>query len=120
MGGAAAAGAAAGVTGPVGVPVALGAEGRGAVLGLATADLNVNEVAWPPGAGVHEHRNDLVDVLFVVVEGAMTVTLDGERHDVPHRHMIVIPKGAVRSVTAGPDGVRYVTCHRRRPPLGIT
>ncbi len=107
------------VDGLIGVPVALGTAGRGAVVGLASDDLNVNEVSWPAGEGVGEHRNDVVDVLLVVVDGAMTVVVDGEPYPLASRQLMVVPKGALRSLTAGRDGVRYVTCHRRRPPLQL-
>lgn len=108
------------MTGPVGVAVPLGAEGRGAVWGLASQDLNVNEVRWPAGGGVGLHRNDEVDVLLVVLGGSMTVVLDGVSHPLTSDQLMLVPKGAARSITAGADGVRYLTCHRRRGLIGLS
>lgn len=103
-----------------GVPLGTSVAGRGVAWGLASEDLNVNLVGWPEGDGVGEHVNDAVDVLFVVVAGRMRVALDGAVHDVGEGQVIVVPRGVSRSVTAGPGGVRYLSCHRRRPPLSVT
>jgi len=104
----------------LGVPLSLGADGRGVVLGLASIDLNVNEVSWPAGDGVGLHRNDELDVLLVVIAGAATVSVDATDHRICAGQILLVPKGAARSVTAGPEGVRYLTCHRRRGPIGLS
>jgi quercetin dioxygenase-like cupin family protein len=105
---------------PIGVPLSLGADGRGVVLGLASTDLNVNEVRWPAGDGVGRHRNDELDVLLVVIAGDATVSVDGVDHRLSAGQILLVPKGAARAVTAGPEGVRYLTCHRRRGPIGLS
>jgi quercetin dioxygenase-like cupin family protein len=105
---------------PIGVPLSLGGDGRGVVLGLASTDLNVNEVRWPAGDGVGRHRNDELDVLLVVIAGDATVSVDGVDHRLSAGQILLVPKGAARAVTAGPDGVRYLTCHRRRGPIGLS
>jgi hypothetical protein len=33
---------------------------------------------------------------------------------------VIVAKGERRSVVAGRDGARYLTAHRRRPPLQIS
>lgn len=88
--------------------------------GLASDDLNVNLVAWPAGDGVGEHTNTEVDVLIVVIDGALSVALDGQAQQVGTGQAIVVPKGATRVLTASADGVRYLSAHRRRPPLGLS
>lgn len=103
-----------------GQPIATAAPaGRGAVAGIASDDLNANVVAWPAGDGVGEHVNAAVDVLIVVTAGALTLTVDGAAHALVTGDAMLVPKGARRAIAAGPGGVRYLTCHRARPPLQI-
>jgi quercetin dioxygenase-like cupin family protein len=94
--------------------------GRGPLWGTATEDLNATLLAWPAGAGSDEHVNSERDVILVVLAGEATVTLDGEPHAVRAGEAIVLEKGRSRSVAAGPDGVRYLSVHRRRGPLQIS
>jgi quercetin dioxygenase-like cupin family protein len=93
--------------------------GTGPVWGTATEDLNATLLAWPAGGGPDEHVNAERDVLLVVLDGDAVVTLEGEPHSVRAGEALVLEKGRARSVTAGPDGVRYLSVHRRRPPLQI-
>ena len=93
--------------------------GTGPLWGTATDDLNATLLAWPAGGGATEHVNAERDVLVVVLAGAAVVTLDGEPHEVRAGQAIVLEKGRSRSIAAGPDGVRYLSVHRRRPPLQI-
>ena len=94
--------------------------GRAVLWGLATDDLNVNLVAWPTGDGVASHTNIEVDVLIVVIDGVLAVDIDGEAQTVRDGQAIVIPRGTTRALTAGGSGVRYVSAHRRRPPLALS
>ena len=93
--------------------------GRGPIWGDATEGLNVTLLVWPPGDGPAEHVNDERDVVIVVAEGAAQVVLDGVTHHVRPGHVVVVPRGASRALTAGPDGVRYLSIHRRRGGLQI-
>jgi len=43
--------------------------------------------------------------------------VEGERHDVGAHHALLVPKGAARRIRAGPDGLRYLSVHLRRPGL---
>ena len=93
--------------------------GRGPIWGDATEELNVTLLAWPAGEGPAAHVNDVRDVVIVVAEGTARVVLDGVTHDVRPGHAVVVPRGASRALTAGPDGVRYLSIHRRRGGLQI-
>lgn len=93
--------------------------GRAVLWGLATDDLNVNLVQWPSGEGVDAHTNAERDVLIVVIAGSGTVTVDGEAVEVSAEQCLVIPRGAERVIRAGDDGIRYLSAHRRRPPLTL-
>jgi len=94
-------------------------DGEGPLWGLASTDLNATLLAWPPGHQVAEHVNDELDVLVVVLEGGGEVRVDGQEHFVSAGQALLIEKGAARSFTAGPEGLRYLSVHRRRGPLQI-
>ena len=98
---------------------AVAAGGDGVAWSASPEGLHVNLVVLGSGANVGAHRNDDVDVLVVMVEGDATITVDGTAHTVRAGCAGVVPKGAVRAVTAGPAGVRYLSIHRARGPLGI-
>jgi quercetin dioxygenase-like cupin family protein len=98
----------------------LGPAGSGPVWGTATEDLNATLLSWPAGGGTPRHVNDECDVMLVVVAGSATVADDGGEHVVAAGQACIVPKGAARAITAGPDGVRYLSLHRRRPPLQLT
>ena len=94
-------------------------DAEGPLWGLASEDLNATLLAWRPGGGTEEHRNDERDVLIFVLEGDATVTIEGEGRELRVGQAAIVEKGLRRSVTAGPRGVRYLSVHRRRPPLQI-
>jgi quercetin dioxygenase-like cupin family protein len=95
------------------------AEGSGPLWGTETEDLNATLLAWPPGGGPAEHVNDERDVLVVVLAGSATVSIDGEARAVDAGEALPIPKKTARLIAAGPEGVRYLSVHTRRPPLQI-
>jgi quercetin dioxygenase-like cupin family protein len=92
---------------------------RGPVWGAESEDLNATLLEWPPGEGPDEHVNDSRDVLYVVLEGDAVLTLDGEARDLRAGDALIVEKGVRRGLSAGADGVRYVTAHVRRGPLQI-
>jgi quercetin dioxygenase-like cupin family protein len=87
--------------------------------GTATDDLNATVLAWPAGGGAAEHVNDERDVVLVVLHGSAELELDGVRRTIVAGDVAVLEKGRRRRVTAGKDGVRYVTVHRKRSGLAI-
>lgn len=92
---------------------------RGPVWGAESEDLNATMLVWPAGEGPPEHVNDARDVLYVVVEGTATLTLDGEPRELAAGDALIVEKGVRRALVAGPAGVRYVTSHLRRGGLHI-
>jgi quercetin dioxygenase-like cupin family protein len=92
---------------------------RGPVWGAESDDLNATMLVWPAGEGPAEHVNDSRDVLYVVLEGDATLTLDGDPRDLRAGDALIVDKGVRRALVAGPDGVRYVTAHLRRGGLQI-
>jgi len=92
---------------------------RGPVWGAASEDLNATLLEWPPGEGPAEHMNDERDVLYVVLAGSATLTVDGETQELPAGQATIVEKGARRALAAGSDGVRYLTAHTRRGGLEL-
>jgi len=91
----------------------------GPVWGAASADLNATLLEWPAGKGSAEHMNERRDVLYVVLTGTVTLTVDGEARELGVGEATIVDKGARRALVAGPDGVRYLTAHIRRGGLEI-
>jgi quercetin dioxygenase-like cupin family protein len=91
----------------------------GPVWGAASADLNATMLEWRAGEGPAEHVNEERDVLYVVVAGSLTLTVDGEPHELVAGEATIVDKGARRALVAGPDGARYLTAHVRRGGLEI-
>lgn len=96
-----------------------GVTGGGPIWGAESEDLNATILAWSPGRGVAEHVNEERDVLVCVIEGSAAVTVDGEEHALAGGDALIVPKGRRRAIVAGPDGVRYLSAHLRRPRLQI-
>lgn len=94
--------------------------GSGPLWGTETEDLNATLLAWPVGDGPDEHVNSECDVILVVLAGAATVTIDGEPRLVRAGEALIVEKGRMRAISAGPDGIRYLSVHRRRAPLQIS
>jgi quercetin dioxygenase-like cupin family protein len=95
------------------------ASGDGVAWSAAPDGVNVNLVVLGPGGGIGAHRNDAIDVLLVGVDGSGTLVVDGTDHPLHGGSAALVPKGALRAVTAGDSGVRYLTVHQARGPLGI-
>jgi quercetin dioxygenase-like cupin family protein len=85
-----------------------------------TDDLNVNLVILRAGHSIAEHVNNEVDVVLIGVDGTGRVTIDGDAVELAATQLLVVPKGAARSIV--PLGARfaYVTCHKRRAGLWPT
>ncbi|MER7490793.1 hypothetical protein ABTY20_33925 [Streptomyces sp. NPDC126497] len=81
--------------------------------------LDANVVRIPPGQGVGTHREPDLDVLLLVLAGHGTLTAPDGPRTLAAGALTWLPHGSVRSLTAGPEGLTYLTVHRRRPGMGI-
>jgi quercetin dioxygenase-like cupin family protein len=97
----------------------LAGTGMGPLAGVATGELNLTSLAWPPGRGQPLQVNSEREVAIVVADGGGTLVVDGVEHPLRRGVAVVVPIGAERAVTAGPDGIRYCTIHRLRGGLQI-
>ena len=73
----------------------------------------------PPHAGVGEHQEDVLDVLLVVLAGGGFLRTGGDTLDLAPTTVTWLPRTSRRALEAGPDGLTYLTVHRRRPGLTI-
>ncbi|MFD3700443.1 hypothetical protein ACFWUZ_30690 [Streptomyces sp. NPDC058646] len=100
---------------------AAGEDQSGALWRLRDADrqLDANLVRLLPGAEVAAHTEADVDVLLLVVAGDGSLTLDGAVRAVGTGSLTFLPRGAARALLAGPQGLTFLTAHRRRAGLAI-
>ncbi|MFE7486609.1 hypothetical protein [Kitasatospora sp. NPDC057541] len=97
------------------------ADEAGALWRLTGAErqLDANVVRLRPEATVAEHVEPDLDVLVLGIAGAGTLHCGGVAHTLEPGVLRLLPRGAARGVSAGPEGVVYLTVHRRRPGLAI-
>ena len=91
----------------------------GPVWGTASEELNATLLHWRAGEGPAEHVNDERDVLVVVLTGSAIVKTEEDERELTAGETTIIAKGQRRKIRAGRVGVRYLSVHRRRPPLQI-
>ena len=82
-------------------------------------DLDANLVRFDAGCGVGEHVNDEVDVVIVVQRGDGLVQVGRRAWPVQPAMLLMIPRGLTRAISAGADGIEYLSIHRRRSGLRI-
>jgi quercetin dioxygenase-like cupin family protein len=98
------------------------AEGPGAVWKLAESvrDLDANLIALPAGERIDAHEGPDLDVLVHVVAG--TGRLETEEGPIVLSPGVLawLPRRSRRGFAAGPDGLHYLTVHRRRQALTLS
>ncbi|MFB6849053.1 hypothetical protein ACFCXS_29960 [Streptomyces sp. NPDC056373] len=96
-------------------------EATGALWRLAEPgrQLDANLVRVPALGSIDAHAEPDLDVLLLVVSGDGTLGSAAGPRPVEPGSLVWLPHGSVRSVTAGADGLAYVTVHRRRPGMRI-
>lgn len=92
------------------------ADGSGVVWGLASDQLNANLVKLDAGSSMPAHVNDEVDVLLVIQSGEGSVLIDSATHALAAEHVVLVPRGAARSIHASSQLVYYSIHQRRRGP----
>lgn len=89
-------------------------------IGVQPRDLDSNLVILPAGGGIGEHVGPDHDVLVVVLAGSGTITTERGEVELAPGELVLLPRRSRRAFTAGPEGLRHLTVHRRRPGLQIT
>ncbi|TCC44881.1 hypothetical protein E0H73_45145 [Kribbella pittospori] len=88
-------------------------------LAEAGRQLDANLVHLPAGQRVATHTEPDLDVMLVVVAGSGAVGAPDDPQFVANGNLVWLPRGSTRTVTAGENGLSYLTVHRRRPGLQI-
>jgi uncharacterized protein (DUF2249 family)/quercetin dioxygenase-like cupin family protein len=82
-------------------------------------DLDSNVIALPPGGGIGAHAGPDVDVLIHVIAGSGSLSTELGTLDLEPGAVVWLPRRSRREFTAGAEGIRYLTVHRRRQALAI-
>lgn len=92
-----------------------GVDAIGAIwrLGLVERDLDANVIALPAGHEIAVHWGPDRDVLFHVINGSGQLTTKSGVVDLHQGDLIWLPRRSQRQITAGSDGLRYLTVHAR-------
>lgn len=81
--------------------------------------LDANLVRLPAGEHIGTHAEPDLDVLILVVTGDGVMDTPEGMLPLAEGVLLWLPHGSTRSITAGPQGLAYVTVHRRRPGMQI-
>ena len=85
----------------------------------AARQLDANVIRLRPGAGGAPFVESELDVLLVVVQGRGTLQRAGVDEELAPGTLVFVPRGEQRAVSAGHEGLVYLTAHRRRPGMSI-
>jgi quercetin dioxygenase-like cupin family protein len=72
-----------------------------------------NCVQAKPGFRMEPHPYTAGDAFMLVLAGAMDLIVDGQTFTLQPGQLAVIPKGATRGFTAGPEGFTMLAAHLR-------
>jgi uncharacterized protein (DUF2249 family) len=86
-------------------------------LQMRQRDLDSSIICLPPGTSIDAHAGPDLDVLLIVLDGAGQLTTELGELELRPRALVWLPRRSRRQFTAGPDGLSYVTVHRRRQSL---
>lgn len=81
--------------------------------------LDANIIRLPADARVDPHVEPDLDVLLFVAGGSGWLEVADTRQELEPGCVAWLPHGARRTLSAGADGLVYLTAHRRRPGLAI-
>jgi len=68
------------------------------------------EATLAPGQATERHYHALSEELYSFLAGGGRLEIDGEVQDVAAGDTVLIPPGARHTITAGPEGARFLCC----------
>jgi mannose-6-phosphate isomerase-like protein (cupin superfamily) len=77
---------------------------------LHTDRQSLAEASLRPGRATRRHFHRLSEEVYLVLEGAGRMEVDGEEREVGGGDAILIPPGAWHRISAGDAGVRFLCC----------
>lgn len=88
-------------------------------LEVSDRDLDSNIIALGPGQRIPAHTGPELDVLIHVLAGSGELVTELDTRDLVPGALVWLPRRSRREFIAGPNGLRYLTVHRRRQALAI-
>ncbi|MFJ4714437.1 cupin domain-containing protein [Streptomyces sp. NPDC088785] len=85
----------------------------------AARQLDANVLRLRPGTRGTPHVEPDLDVLLYIAEGRGTLWRAGAEEELAPGTVLFVPRGEERAVSAGADGLVYLSAHRRRPGMTI-
>ena len=89
-------------------------------LQMRERDLDSNVITLAPGAAIGAHRGPDLDVLVYVLSGSGHLVTELSTAQLRAGSLAWLPRRSLREVTAGPDGLMYLTVHQRRQALTLS
>ena len=89
-------------------------------LQMRERDLDSNVIALASGATIDAHAGPDVDVLIHVLAGSGQLCTEVDTLELRPGSLTWLPRRSRRQFTAGSDGLKYLTVHRRRQALTLT
>jgi uncharacterized protein (DUF2249 family)/quercetin dioxygenase-like cupin family protein len=80
-------------------------------------DLDSNIIRLRPGAGIEAHDGPDLDVLILALAGTGRVVTETQPLELRPGILVWLPRRSRHGFVAGPDGLSYLTVHRRRQAL---
>jgi len=98
-----------------------GESAAGAVWRLTEPDrqLDANLIRLPPDHRIELHREPDLDVLLLPIAGHGTLETDEGPLPLTAHALMWLPRTSHRAITAGPEGITYLTVHQKRAGLRI-
>lgn len=89
-------------------------------LQMRERDLDSNIIGLGPGGKIDAHAGPDVDVLIHVLAGSGELATELSSLPLRGGSLVWLPRRSRRQFTAGPDGLSYLTVHRKRQALTLT
>jgi quercetin dioxygenase-like cupin family protein len=77
---------------------------------LHTARQSLAEASLEPGQATQRHYHAASEEIYLILDGAGVLEVDGETREVGAGDAVLIPPGAWHELTASTEGVRILCC----------
>ena len=88
-------------------------------LGMRQRDLDSNVIRLQPDATIDSHVGPDLDVIILVLSGDGQVGTELGPVDLHAGALAWLPRRSRRQISAGPQGLTYLTVHQRRQALAL-
>ena len=88
-------------------------------LGMRQRDLDCNVIRLQPGATIDSHVGPDLDVMILVLSGDGQVGTELGTVNLHAAALAWLPRRSRRQISAGPQGLTYLTVHKRRHALAL-